>query len=411
MKIGIVTTWFERGAAYVSKQFMETLQSLGHEVYIYARGGEEFAKGDNKWNLDNVTWNDFLRSPVPTDISRAQFDQWLTEKDIETVIFNEQQYWAPILWVKQRNINTVAYIDYYTKNTVKLFDIYDQVWCNTHRHASAFKWHPGMKYLPWGTDVNLFKPDTDNWLVQSKITTFFHSAGMNPYRKGTDFVILAAMALLSKNVTNFKLLIHIQTDLFKFFPHLKNKVHSLEKAGHLEIVNKTVSAPGLYHLGDVYVYPSRLEGIGLTIAEAMACGLPAIVTNEGPMNEFIEPEFCRAVDVERHEIRKDGYFWPMAFVNVDKLAIAMKSYINNSAFLLCAKQKTRQHCLENLDFDKNKVNIESCLYDFVKRPLDNGIYEKSVNTDRKFTRYYLGVPVVSRFLFGLLITIKRKIFK
>jgi glycosyltransferase involved in cell wall biosynthesis len=409
MKIGIVTTWFERGAAYVSKQFMETLQSLGHEVYIYARGGEEFSIGDPKWDLDNVTWNSFLHSPVPTDINRTQFESWIDNNAIETIIFNEQQYWEPVIWAKEKKVYTVAYIDYYTKKTVQLFDIYDQLWCNTQRHASAFNWHSGMKYLPWGTDVKLFKPE--NTQNDIELVTFFHSAGMNPYRKGTDFVILSAVELIKKNINNFKLLIHIQTEILKFFPELKSEIQSLINSGHLQIINKTVSAPGLYHLGDVYVYPSRLEGIGLTIAEAMSCGLPAIVTDEGPMNEFVEPKYCRLIEVEKHEIRKDGYFWPMAYVSVEKLTLAMMDYTSDRAFLEKAKIKTREHALKNLDFDKNKLNIQTCLENIAPRESSKSNHEKLKSIDKSFTKYYFGLPTLSRFIFGLLITTKRKLFK
>lgn len=46
MNIGIVRTWFERGAAYVSRQYMEVLAER-HNIFIYARGGESFAKKNN----------------------------------------------------------------------------------------------------------------------------------------------------------------------------------------------------------------------------------------------------------------------------------------------------------------------------------------------------------------------------
>ena len=55
MNVGIVTTWFERGAAYVSKAYMQTLSSQ-HNVFIYARGGEEAGTGDPNWDLPCVTW-------------------------------------------------------------------------------------------------------------------------------------------------------------------------------------------------------------------------------------------------------------------------------------------------------------------------------------------------------------------
>jgi len=408
MKIGIVTTWFERGAAYVSKQFMETLEALGHEVYIYARGGEEFAKGNPKWDLDNVTWNRFLFSPVPTDICRKQYESWLDEKEIEVVIFNEQQFWQPILWTKDKSILTVAYIDYYTVNSIGLFELYDQLWCNTKRHASAFEWHDGMRYLPWGTNIDLFKPQSIKERVDNKLLTFFHSAGLNPYRKGTDLVISAVKELLKRGVVDFKVVIHIQTNLVNFFPELKDEIEKLIEQGYLEVIEKTVSAPGLYHLGDVYVYPSRLEGIGLTIAEAISCGLPAIVTDEAPMNEFIEASSCRAVKVNGREQRKDGYYWDMAFVDIFKLADAMNEYISDSDFLLESKIKVRQHAVEHLNFEKNKSEIEKVLVDLKPRVLGSNIRTAIDSEDSKYTRFYRDVPNLYRTLFSFAKTLKRK---
>lgn len=409
MKIGIVTTWFERGAAYVSKQFMETLQSMGHEVFVYARGGEAFAIDDEKWALSNVTWNSFLFSPVPTDINRTQFENWLETNEIQAVIFNEQQYWQPVLWAKKKKVLTIAYIDYYTDKTNAFFDVYDQLWCNTKRHASAFEWHNGMQYLPWGTNVNTFKPQQALSDSDDECVKFFHSAGLNPYRKGTDFVLLAASKLLKLGNKNFKIVIHTQTNLLKFFPELKREFNELKEAGLLDVIQKTVTAPGLYHLGDVYVYPSRLEGIGLTIAEAMACGLPAIVTNEGPMNEFVELNSCRVVNVIEHQKRKDGYFWPMATVDINHLASCMKEYIDSPQLLGKAKVDVRAYAEQTLDFDKNKVNIQHALSRLELRVTGDEVLVDINFNDKKYTKYYFGLPTLSRKLFGLLVTLKRKI--
>ena len=72
---------------------------------------------------------------------------------------------------------------------------------------------------------------------------------------------------------------------------------------------ETVAAPGLYHLGDIYVYPSILDGLGLTVAEALSCGLPCIVPDNAPMNEFIQSGINgRIADVEYLYARSDGYF-------------------------------------------------------------------------------------------------------
>ncbi len=47
INIGIVTTWFERGASYVSQIYMKAFQKEGHKVIIYARGGESHPSQKN----------------------------------------------------------------------------------------------------------------------------------------------------------------------------------------------------------------------------------------------------------------------------------------------------------------------------------------------------------------------------
>ncbi|MGI6079041.1 MAG: glycosyltransferase family 4 protein, partial [Fastidiosipilaceae bacterium] len=42
-----------------------------------------------------------------------------------------------------------------------------------------------------------------------------------------------------------------------------------------------------YALCDVYVCPSRLEGFGLTLVEAMRCGKPIIASNAGAIREVL----------------------------------------------------------------------------------------------------------------------------
>jgi glycosyltransferase involved in cell wall biosynthesis len=42
-----------------------------------------------------------------------------------------------------------------------------------------------------------------------------------------------------------------------------------------------------YNLADVFVSPSALEGFGLTVAEAMACERPVVVSNRGSLPEVV----------------------------------------------------------------------------------------------------------------------------
>ena len=162
MNIGIVTTWFERGAAYVSRAYVDALK-FDHDVFIFARGGEFYAKGDPAWDKDYVTWGNRFKDSW-SRIDWRQFKKWIIDNNIEIVIFNEQQDWEVVVDCRYLGVKTVAYIDYYTRKTVPFFDLYDAVICHTKRHHTVFKNHKQEIYIPWGTNISLYKPTEKNVL-------------------------------------------------------------------------------------------------------------------------------------------------------------------------------------------------------------------------------------------------------
>src|SRR5690554_5307929 len=105
MNFGIVTTWFERGAAYVSKQFEDVL-SIDNNVFIYARGGEAYAKGDPKWDKPNVTWGKRSLLFGPTQINIKHLQKWIKANSIEVLLFNEQHEWAPVIDCSRMDVIT-----------------------------------------------------------------------------------------------------------------------------------------------------------------------------------------------------------------------------------------------------------------------------------------------------------------
>lgn len=385
MRIGIVTTWFERGAAYVSKQF-EDVFSTNNKVFIYARGGEQYAKGDPKWDQPNVTWGKQNAFSTSTEININDLKVWVKNNSLDLLLFNEQHEWEPVIECAKMDVVTGAYIDYYKKETVPLFGLYDFLICNTKRHHSVFDWHPQAFYIPWGTNTSLFKPMKKE--INRDKLVFFHSAGMNPKRKGTDF-ILEAFDQVDHKLS--KLIIHSQVDLKSFFPKKAKLIKTLLNDGSLEVIQKTVSAPGLYHLGDVYVYPSRLEGIGLTIAEAISCGLPAIVTDDQPMNEFVKTEKAgKCVKIIGHEPRRDNYYWLQSMVDVNNLRQEMNFYIGNKDKISRFKTEARLYATQNLDWKKNFENFDRELKSISKLPLNGKfpLIKKAIDFEKKRAVFY-----------------------
>jgi len=362
MRIGIVTTWFERGAAYVSRQYRRQLERQ-HEVFIYARGGERQAIHDPKWDDRNVTWGKASVVPAVMAVDLTDFRRWIEDKGIEMVFFNEQRWWDPILLCSELGVIAGAYIDYYTRSTVPLFGCYDFVVCNTRRHYSVFASHPQSIFIPWGADLDAFHPESLEPVTTGKVT-FFHSAGMNPFRKGTDFVLKA----FSRLGPSARLVIHTQIGT-EGIEECAPLVEHLVREDRLTIRHETVGAPGLYHLGDVYVYPSRLDGIGLTVPEALACGLPAIVPDEPPMNEFLDTTSGAVVPVQSRMEREDGYYWPMCMVDVDQLAARMELFITSKDHLGAAKRAARAYAERHLDWMVNSQELPDRLSEMKLLPL------------------------------------------
>ena len=371
-RIGIVTTWFDCGAGYVARQYLNALSSV-HDVFIYVRGGRHDSTEDPFWDSPQVTRAPRSSTPIITWVDRSHFVMWIETNRIDLVLFNEQRWWPPVQWCNDLGIVTAAYVDYYTSQTVPLFALYDLLICNTKRHYSVFSWHPNCCYVPWGTETEIFRPSGVH-LADPDFVTFFHSAALSPRRKGTDLVIRA----FNKVVGPARLILHAQLDLGRAMPRLRRMMLRLTREKRLKVLTQTVPAPGLYHLGDVYVYPSRLDGIGLTVPEALACGLPVITSDHPPMNEFVNRSNGRLVPVQRMYPRRDGYYWEQCEVDEDVLSREMQHFVDDAARAIEMKRRARVYAEEKLNWKQNSACLSGIIGSTTKR-----VREASLDLQRR----------------------------
>ena len=329
------------------------------ELSIYARGGEEFPLNDPRWNQDYVYWSEFVPGGMNTQIDLKDFQVWLSRFQPDVLLFNEQQSWEVILWCKLNlDIPIGSYIDYYTHETVPLFDAFDFLCCNTKRHHSVFQNHHSAWYIPWGVDLNQYHAPTE---LESGNPIFFHSAGFSPFRKGTDLVLEA----FSKMEQEASLVVHIQHP-----PNQHELLTPHENTPNVQWITETIPPPGAYHLGHIYVYPSRLDGLGLSLPEAIARGLYAIVPDEAPMNEFIEEGVNgETIAVAKKWTREDGYYWDMNEINVQDLTQAMDRIAK--AWKETPKRRTEIYhwAQKHLDWNKNAEHLADRIQKVQTQPL------------------------------------------
>lgn len=371
MRVGFVSAWYERGAAYVTRAYVELAKS-NHEVFVYARGGGDKASNTSEWNQEYVTYGYELPG---TEINYNHFNKWLEGNKIDVILFNEQREFDVLYRIKIGHPNIVlgAYIDYYTAGTVDKFEIYDFLICNTKRHYQVFSWHPQCYYIPWGTNIDLYNPGKRT--VSDKVR-FFHSMGTTT-RKGTESLINSFIS--HKLGTSAELIIHTQIPISAVTKYSQDEL----KDYNIRIIEKTVPAPGLYYLGDVYVYPTKLDGLGLTVFEALSSGMPVITTAYAPMNEVITTDVGKLVDVESVTCREDGYYWPLTDVNEESLADAMQFYIQHFQDLNLIQKRCREYAVEQLNWLDRKEVVCNCFTESKIIYHDNDRFERMLVQEKK----------------------------
>lgn len=176
----------------------------------------------------------------------------------------------------------------------------DEVWAYTNyvRDCYIRSGLPAHKVhvVPPGVDTAKFHPDAPPLALKTKKRFKFLFVGGTIARKGIDILLDAYISSFTANddvclvikdmggrsfykgQTAQETIVQIQTD---------------PNAPEIEYIDRILDdtqLAGLYTAATCLVHPYRGEGFGLPIAEAMACGLPVIVTGHGAALDFCSPE-------------------------------------------------------------------------------------------------------------------------
>lgn len=88
---------------------------------------------------------------------------------------------------------------------------------------------------------------------------------------------------------------------------VQQQCRALDLEDHVTFLGQQDSVAGLYPRADLFLLNSELESFGLSVLEAMACGVPAVTTNVGGLSEVIEEDvsghLCELGDVESMALR------------------------------------------------------------------------------------------------------------
>ena len=188
--------------------------------------------------------------------------------------------------------------------------------------------------FPWGTDIEHFTPKPFKRSNVKTFTLFCSRTWESIY--GVD-VLAKAFAKVAASDPNVDLILlgvgsqgpHIRQILMN--GGVLDRVHFGGQVGQRDL-------PRWYHMADLYISPSHVDGSSVTLMEALASGLPCLVSDIAGNREWIE-------EGVNGWLFRDG--------NVNDLAEKILNAKRNKKFLKKLGEAARKTAEQKADWTKN----------------------------------------------------------
>ncbi len=288
MRVGIVTKWFNRGQAFVSRYIRDAFDELGHQTYILARPTK--AKGPMAAHVDRTgVWD----QPGVTEASEwevpyEEYERWVEANSLDVVHTDNCYQHEEIARLRAAGVRTVGRFvwEMFSPEDVpaakRAYDVlYSMTRCEQERYAELGIESP---FVQWGIHRELL--DVPVRHREDGLVRFYFPGALLGPRKPHREVIEAFRAARGENL---RLLFKAQLER-----RMNYLTAAAEEDRRIELVVDDM--PTREHLElfascDVCLGPSRWEGLGLFLYEAAAFGMPQITNDSPPMNEVVRDGF------------------------------------------------------------------------------------------------------------------------
>lgn len=280
---------FPSGYAVSAKNFMLQLDELGVDVrykYVYGKGTpflvEEPEMSDN-YKINVIRGRKFLKS-CP-QVVYGQGDVFYKNNGGYKIGFTMLETTGiPREWVRQCNMM-------------------DEVWVPSQFNVETFK-NSGVNVpiyvMPLGVDPDYYSPNIKGYKAHKKYT--FLSVFEWGERKAPEVLIKAYSEAFTDKDDVVLICKVINNDGGISVENEIKKMNLPENGPEIIVMHNTKFAdyqmPTLYRSADCFVLPTRGEGWGMPILEAMACGLPTIATNWSSQVDFFNETNGYPIDLD-----------------------------------------------------------------------------------------------------------------
>jgi glycosyltransferase involved in cell wall biosynthesis/predicted Zn-dependent protease len=193
-------------------------------------------------------------------------------------------------------------------------DLVDEIWAYTRfvRDCYLTSGVPAERVhiVPLGVDTGRFRPAAAPYPLKTTKPFKFLFVGGSIHRKGIDILLGAYTSAFSAGDDVCLVIKDLGANSFYRGQTATERIERLQAqcgAPEIEYVPQELSPDqlaGLYTACDCLVHPYRGEGFGLPIAEAMACGLPVIVTGHGAALDYCTEDNAYLIPARIMHFRK-----------------------------------------------------------------------------------------------------------
>ncbi len=283
-RVGIVTKWFNRGQAFVSRYLRDALEERGHETFILARPTKDkgpmaaLVDRSGVWDQPGVT------EASDWEVPYREYERWIEANSIEIVHWDNCYQHDEIRRLREGGVRTIGRFVWEmlgVEDAAAAREAYDVLYSLTRCEQSRYR-ELGIEspYVQWGIhpellEVPIERPD------DGLVRFYFPGALLGPRKPHREVV----EAFSNAAGENLRLVFKAQlarrmnylNKAVEADPRIELVVDDMETSAHLR----------LFASCDVCLGPSRWEGLGLFLHEAAAFEMPQITNDSPPMNEIV----------------------------------------------------------------------------------------------------------------------------
>jgi len=293
--------YFSLGYSTHDYRFLNSISEGGHEVFFVQLEGNrrqvedrplppnvqlvlwKGGRGPYRWaNLPKLTF-DFRR------LTRGIKPDLIHAGPIQTCAFIAVlSGFRPILTMSwgfdlMEDVHRNKWWEWVTRYTLKRSTFFTSDAIVTRDKAVAYGMNPEQTIVfPWGVDLKHFKPSTSK--VQRSTFTLFCNRSWEP-RYGVDVLARAFVKVAQQN-ENVNLLMLGGGSQGHAIRQILQSGGVLERVAFAGQISQTV-LPDWYHRADLYISPSHVDGSSVSLMEALACGLPCLVSDIPANKEWV----------------------------------------------------------------------------------------------------------------------------